>query len=133
ILISIQNDREWRILAGKVMGDAALATNPDFATNVERVKRRPDTDGRVQAAFGTMDVADLEARLAAAEIAYARVNDTALLAKHPHLRRITVGSPSGPVSMPAPAAKRDGAPREYGPVPALGEHTEAVRKEFDKH
>lgn len=130
ILISIQNDREWRILAEKVMGDAALAANPDFATNVERVKHRTDTDGRVQAAFGAMDVADLEAKLAAADIAYARVNDTALLAKHPHLRRIAVGSPSGPVSMPAPAALHGGEQRRYGPVPALGEHTEMVRKEF---
>lgn len=133
ILISIQNDREWRVLAEKVMGDAALAADPDFATNVARVKRRPDTDGRVQAAFGAMDVADLEAKLAGADIAYARVNDTGLLAKHPHLRRVTVGSPSGPISMPAPALTRVGETRDYGPIPALGEHTEAIKKEFGKH
>jgi len=130
ILISIQNDREWRVLADKVMGDSGLAADPNFATNVERVKRRGETDGRVQAAFGVMDVADLEAKLAAADIAFARVNDTALLAKHPHLRRITVGSPSGPVSIPAPAPIRAGAERRYGAIPALGEHTEMVRKEF---
>jgi itaconate CoA-transferase len=130
ILISIQNDREWRVLAGEVMGDAALAANPDFATNLERVKRRADTDGRVQKSFGSLDVATLEKRLAAADIAYARVNDTSLLAKHPHLRRITVGSPSGPVSMPAPAPLRAGQERSYGAIPALGEHTEMVRKEF---
>ncbi len=133
ILISIQNDREWRVLAEKVMGDAALAADPDFATLIQRTNRRSDTDGRVQAAFGSMDVAELEKKLAAADIAYARVNDTSLLAKHPHLRRITVDTPSGPVSMPAPAAVRSGAPRSYGPIPALGEHTEMVRKEFDKH
>ena len=133
ILISIQNDREWRVLAEKVMGDTALAADPDFATNVARVKRRPDTDGRVQAAFGAMDVADLEAKLAGADIAYARVNDTGLLAKHPHLRRVTVGSPSGPISMPAPAPTRVGETRDYGPIPALGEHTEAIKKEFGKH
>ena len=133
ILISIQNDREWRVLAEKVMGDTALAADPDFATNVARVKRRPDTDGRVQAAFGAMDVADLEEKLAGADIAYARVNDTGLLAKHPHLRRVTVGSPSGPISMPAPAPTRVGETRDYGPIPALGEHTEAIKKEFGKH
>ena len=38
ILISIQNDREWRVLAEKVLDDAALAADPDFATNVERVE-----------------------------------------------------------------------------------------------
>ena len=133
ILISIQNDREWRVLAEKVMGDTALAADPDFATNVARVKRRPDTDGHVQAAFGAMDVADLEAKLAGADIAYARVNDTGLLAKHPHLRRVTVGSPSGPISMPAPAPTRVGETRDYGPIPALGEHTAEIKKEFGKH
>ena len=52
ILISIQSDREWRVLAEKVLGDAALAADPAFATNVERVKRRAETDGRVAAVFG---------------------------------------------------------------------------------
>ena len=55
ILISIQSDREWRILAEKVLGDAALAADPAFATNVERVKRRSETDGRVAAVFGALD------------------------------------------------------------------------------
>ena len=45
ILISIQSDREWRVLAERVLGDAALARDPDFASNVERVKRRAQTDG----------------------------------------------------------------------------------------
>jgi itaconate CoA-transferase len=130
ILISIQNDREWRVLAAEVMGDKALAADPDFATNLERVKRRADTDGCVQKAFGSMDAAALEKKLAAADIAYARVNDTGLLAKHPHLRRITVGAPSGPVSMPAPSPLHAGQERNYGPIPALGEHTEIIRKEF---
>src|SRR6266478_6385142 len=49
ILISIQSDREWRVLADKVLGDRALAADPDFATNVERVRRRAETDAKVQA------------------------------------------------------------------------------------
>src|SRR5262244_1273519 len=87
ILISIQSDREWVILARDVMGDAVLAADPDFATNVERVKRREQTDGRVQASFGSMSVDDLSAKLAKADIAFARVSDPALLAQHPHLKR----------------------------------------------
>ena len=123
ILISIRSDREWRALAEKVLGDKALAADPDFATNVERVKRRAATDGRVQAVFGATDEATLTGKLAAADIAFARVNDPALLAAHPHLRRIDVATPSGMVSYPAPVARRGGEPRRYGAVPALGEHT----------
>jgi formyl-CoA transferase len=130
ILISIQNDREWRALAAQVLGDAALAADPAFATNVERVKRRAETDGKVAAVFGTLDADALEQKLAAADIAFARVNTAADLSRHPHLRRITVGTPSGPVSYPAPAAQSAATARHYGPVPALGAHTEKVRAEF---
>jgi formyl-CoA transferase len=127
VLISIQSDREWRVLARDVIGNAALADDPAFATNVERVKRRGETDAQVQAAFGAMDVAALAGKLAAADIAFGRVSDMAALAAHPHLRRITVGTPSGPVSYPAPpGGRRDG----YGAVPALGEHSAKVREEF---
>src|SRR5213076_1264137 len=90
ILISIQSDREWRVLAEKVLGDAALAADPAFATNVERVKRRAETDARVAAVFGAMDEAALTQRLADNAIAFARVNDVADLATHPQLRRIQV-------------------------------------------
>jgi len=130
ILIAIQSDREWRILAEKVLDDKALAADPAFATNVERVRRRSETDGRVAAFFAAIDVEPLMEKLAAADIAFARVNDAGLLAHHPHLRRITVGTPSGPVSYPAPAEQRASAVRPYGPVPALGEHTAQVRAEF---
>jgi itaconate CoA-transferase len=130
VLISIQNDREWRILAEHVMGDKALAANPSFATNVERVKRRAETDGRVAAAFASMDVEPLVEKLARYDIAFGRINDLDLLARHPHLRRIAVDTPTGPAHMPAPTAIYDGAPRGYGAVPALGEHTKQIRAEF---
>jgi formyl-CoA transferase len=130
ILISIQSDREWRVLAEKVLDDAALAADPAFATNVERVKRRAATDGKVAAVFAATDAEPLTQKLAAADIAFAPVNSPAELARHPHLRRIVVDTPSGPVSYPAPAEQRAAASRRYGPVPALGEHTEQVRAEF---
>jgi itaconate CoA-transferase len=130
ILISIQSDREWRVLAAQVLGDTALAADPAFATNVERVKRRADTDARVQTVFGATDAEGLTQKLAQADIAFARVNDTADLAAHPQLRRIDVVTPSGAVSYPAPAARRDGPARRYGAVPALGEHSDAIRAEF---
>jgi itaconate CoA-transferase len=127
LLISIQSDREWRVLAKDVLGDAALAVDPRFATNIERVRHREETDRRVAAVFGATDVEPLAQKLAAADIAFARVNDVAALASHPHLRQITVATPSGPVSYPAPPhARRD----HYGAVPALGEHSEKIRREF---
>ncbi len=130
ILISIQNDREWRVLADKVLGDASLGTQEKFATVPQRVKHRAETDALVAKEFAEYDVEPLMQMLQAADIAFGRVNDWQLLSTHPHLRRITVNSPSGPISMPAPTPRFAGAERSYGPIPTLGEHTEMVRKEF---
>jgi itaconate CoA-transferase len=130
VLIGIQNDREWRVLAEKVLGDPALGADPAFATNRARVERRAETDRKVAALTSTLDAAVLTQKLAAADIAFASVNDVAGLARHPHLRRITVETPSGPVSYPAPAERHASTSRHYGPVPALGEHTAKVWAEF---
>jgi formyl-CoA transferase len=132
ILIAIQNDREWRVLADKVLRDTALASDPKFATNPKRVENRAETDAKITAVFARHDVEALMKKLEGADIAFARVNDWELLSKHAHLRRITVGAPSGPVTMPAPAPTRTGQQRAYGPIPALGEHTDTIRREFSK-
>jgi formyl-CoA transferase len=97
---------------------------------MKRVQRRVDTDGKVAASFATMTVDALTAKLLKADIAFGRVSDPEALRHHPHLRRIMIGSPSGMVSYPAPPAQRAGELRHYGPVPALGEHSEKIRKEF---
>jgi len=133
ILIAIQNDREWRVLADKVLGDASLGTDVRFATNPKRNEHRAATNAAVAAVFARHDVEPLMNMLEQADIAFARVNDPKLLSTHPHLRRITVDTESGPTSIPAPAPVRSGGQRTYGPVPALGEHTEMIKKEFGKH
>ena len=130
ILICVQNDREWRVLAKEVLDNPALAADPAFATNIERMKRRAETDGKVAAKFATLDASKLTRKLDAAGIAFAQVNTTAELAHHPHLRRITIGTQHGPVSYPAPAELHASTSRRYGSVPSLGEHTEKVRAEF---
>src|SRR5262249_15948305 len=108
IWISSQSDREWRVLAEKVLDDKALAADPAFATNVERVKRRGETDARVAAVFGATDEAALTRKLTENDIAFARVNTTADLAVHPQLRRIEAATPSrlgsGPPARPRAAA-----------------------------
>ena len=60
-------------------------------------------------------------RLSDADIAFAEVNTMADLAVHPHLRRIEVDTPAGPVTYPAPAAIVVDQPRHYGAVPGIGE------------
>jgi itaconate CoA-transferase len=118
------------VLAERVLGEPGMATDPAFATAIARVKNRAQTDGRVAKSFASMNADVLEEKLVKAEIAFAHVNDVAGLARHPHYRRIEVGTPTGPVSYSAPAVQWAGKPRDYGPVPALGANTDAVRAEF---
>jgi formyl-CoA transferase len=130
ILISIQSEREWKIFCESVLMAPALASDPRFCTNVFRVRHRAETDAAVAGIFATLDGAALLARLAAADVAFAELNDMAALSKHPHLSRIEVATAAGPVRFPAPGAVFLDAPRTYGPVPAIGAQTQTVLAEF---
>jgi itaconate CoA-transferase len=121
ILISIQSEREWKVLCAKVLGNADLAADPRLANGVERVRNRAFTDQTVSDIFGSLSRDELLKRLTDADIAFAEVNTMADLTTHPHLRRITVNTPNGEVSYPAPAAIWVDAPRSYGAVPGIGE------------
>lgn len=123
ILISIQNEREWRSFCRDVLDNAALADDPRYCSNVVRVRNRAATDGMVAATFSQLTRAELLVRLAAADTAFAEVNDMAALSRHPHLRRAKVETPAGPISYPAPAALFDGTSHALGAVPAVGTDT----------
>jgi len=131
ILISIQNDREWRALCTKVFERPECGTDPRFATSPARIANRPETDGLVAAWFAAHDAEAAIAKLDAADIAFGRVNDVHGLHAHPHLRMMTVKTEAGAVEMPVPPAQWIGeAMLAADRVPALGAHTRAVREEF---
>ena len=119
VLISVQSDREWRKLCKLFLGRPEIGTDPRFATNVARVANRAETDAVVAKGFAGMDADAAIAALLGADVALASVSDMAKLSTHPHLRRITVETPNGPVSFPAPAPVFAGEERSYGRVPAL--------------
>jgi crotonobetainyl-CoA:carnitine CoA-transferase CaiB-like acyl-CoA transferase len=128
LLISIQSEREWATFCALVLGNPALAAEPRFANNVARVANRAETDSMVAGVLAGLDAATAIDRLTRADIAFAVLNDMEGLAGHPHLRRISVDTPAGPVAVPAPAPIVAGQERRYGPVPAIGQHGPA-RKE----
>ncbi len=119
VLISVQSDREWAKLVEHFIGKPEMARDPRFATNVARVANREQTDAAVAAGFTARDLAEATEAILKADVAFASVNDMAGLSQHPHLRRITVDTPNGPVSYPAPAPIFADESRNYGPVPAL--------------
>jgi itaconate CoA-transferase len=127
ILISIQSEREWKKLCADVLEQPGLLNDVRFSNMVERVRNRRLTDQTVGDRFAAMTRDELLQRLSDADIAFAEVNTMADLAKHPHLRRIEVDTPAGPVSYPAPAAIVTDAPRHYGAVPGIGERIQIAK------
>jgi crotonobetainyl-CoA:carnitine CoA-transferase CaiB-like acyl-CoA transferase len=131
VLLSVQNDREWRRLAERVLGRPELGTDPAYATNAARVARREHTDALVAKALGTLSTDEALSRLDGAGIACARLRDLRALAEHPQLaareRWREVDSPVGPLrALLPPITLPGGAEARMGAVPALGEHTGAV-------
>uniref|UniRef100_A0AAU2AC49 CoA transferase n=1 Tax=Streptomyces sp. NBC_00093 TaxID=2975649 RepID=A0AAU2AC49_9ACTN len=131
VLLSVQNDREWRRLAEQVLGRPELGTDPEFATNAARVRNRERTDAHVAAALGSLGVDDAVARLEGAGIACARLRNVQEVADHPQFaardRWREVGSPVGPLrALLPPITLPGGDEARMGDVPALGEHTEAL-------
>ncbi|MET9100254.1 CaiB/BaiF CoA transferase family protein [Streptomyces antibioticus] len=131
VLLSVQNDREWRRLAERVLGRPGLGTDPEFATNAARVRHRERTDALVSEALGALGTDEALALLEAAGIACARLRDLRELNEHPQLaareRWREVGSPVGPLrALLPPITLPGGSEARMGDVPALGEHTEAL-------
>ena len=130
IVIAIQNEREWRRFCAEVLEQPELADDPELCDNSARVANRPRLDAHIAEAFAGFDVGALAERLHAADIAFGRLNSLADLARHPELRRITVETASGPAELAPPPVRSEGGQANPGPVPALGAHTEALRREF---
>ena len=130
VLISIQNEREWADFCARFMDDPDLTKRPGFESNVARVANRPVVDAHVGAQFARMTRDEAAAKLRAANTAYGFVNDMSAFAKHPALRRATVDTPNGPVAIAAPPVIGSDGPRALGPVPAIGQQSDAIRSEF---
>ncbi len=130
ILIAIQNEREFARLCSDVLERPDIPGDEKFHTNEARCRNRAALDEIINGVFTARERDALIDCLRSAQIAFGEVNEVAGLSRHPALRRATVATPTGPAEIAAPPARFDGAVRELRPVPALGEHTEKIRREF---
>jgi crotonobetainyl-CoA:carnitine CoA-transferase CaiB-like acyl-CoA transferase len=112
---------------------ADLATDPRFAGNTDRVAHHEELTAIIESSFADRTAEEVSAALEAAGIANARLRAPADLVEHPQLvardRWRAVGTPGGPVDALLPVEIAGVTPL-MGPVPALGEHTDAIRAEF---
>jgi crotonobetainyl-CoA:carnitine CoA-transferase CaiB-like acyl-CoA transferase len=134
VMLGLQNEREWVNFCDTVLQRPELAHDPRFAGNACRTAERDALHEIIVATFATLTAPQVIERLEAAQIATARVNTMAELWNHPQLkargRWLEVGSPAGPIpALMPPGLGAEESPR-MDPIPALGEHTEAILKEL---
>jgi crotonobetainyl-CoA:carnitine CoA-transferase CaiB-like acyl-CoA transferase len=133
VLISIQNEREWVMFCASFLDDPSLPTRPGFESNNVRVANRSVVDARVGQSFAALTRDEAAAKLRASNTAYGFVNDLSALSHHPALRRTPVALPDGSVAeIVAPAVIRVGEMLGLGSVPAIGQHSAAIRAEFER-
>jgi len=134
VMLGLQNEREWATFCADVLRQPALATDARFASNSRRTAARAELHAIIVAAFAPLTADQVIERLDAAQIANARMNDMHEVWAHPQLaarrRWAEVQTSAGPVRAPLPPGLPLEPPPRMDPVPALGEHTDAILREL---
>jgi itaconate CoA-transferase len=134
VYLGLQNEREWKRFCEVVLQKPGLASDPLFDSNAKRVQNRERLDRAMQDVFGKLTAAEITARLEAAQIANARSNTVQEFLEHPQLqarkRWVQVDSPVGSLQTLLPPVTLENTEPLLKPIPALGEHTDAILAEL---
>ena len=134
VVLGTTNDNEWQRLAREILQRNDLADDPRFRANSGRVAHRAELDEAIGAWCGRHDLAEIQRTADAAGIGNSRYNVPSEVVAHPQLtardRWREVQTSRGPIQALLPPPVIDGFEPPMGPVPALGQHTDAVLTEF---
>lgn len=134
LVLAVQNDREWAAFCEHAVARPDWVTDARFATGSARVANRAALEAGIDAIFAELTGTELETRLGAGRIAHARRRDLPDVLAHPQLtardRFAEVATPAGAIRATLPPITVPGRAPRMDPVPALGEHTDAVLAEF---
>lgn len=139
VMLGIQNEREWVKFCSDVLQQPDLASDPRFSSNTLRTKNRNALKAIICDVFSQLTASETIARLEAASIANANLNDMQGVWKHAQLqardRWVDIQTPVGTVPALLPpgstkSAKQGGYAAQMGSVPKVGEHNEAILAEL---
>ena len=134
VMLGLQNEREWKVFCECVLEQPSLATDSRFDANSKRSASRDVLRELIVAAFSKLTAAEVVQRLDAAGIANAQMNTLADVWAHPQLesrdRWREVGTSAGLIPALLPPGMPNGFEPRMDPVPALGEHTDAILREL---
>lgn len=133
LYLAMLDDAMFRRLC-QALGCEDWAADPGLASSAGRMPRAAELSQRLAARFATQPLAHWEAVLQAADIVFGRVAPTQALRSHPQALHLGLFKPLDQPGLPGldwpalPArSARDAAALH---APALGEHTEPLRREF---
>jgi crotonobetainyl-CoA:carnitine CoA-transferase CaiB-like acyl-CoA transferase len=134
VMLGLQNEREWVQFCETVLENPGLAKDERFDRNFKRNEKRSELLEIIDACFSKLTSEQLIARLEKAQIANAHLNDMGGLWKHEQLkarnRWTEVDTPNGAIAALLPPGLNDSYDYRMDPIPAVGEHTDAILKEL---
>ena len=134
IFVAVWRDATWAAFCTTI-GQPDLATDPRFATSVDRVTHRKELEPLIESSISTRTIEEWMAALSPIDVLCAPVNDYTQLVRHPavvatgmiveqeHPRAGRITTMASPVKLEkTPGTIRTGAP-------ALGEHSRDILQE----
>jgi itaconate CoA-transferase len=130
VLLAVQTADEWQRFCTTVLQRPELAGDQHFATNDARFRNREELERVIVNVLINLSSTDLISRLDSANLASARFNDIEGLLNHPLLDALgrwkNVDSSIGPILNTAPPINFPAYDPVMGPIPDLGQHTDAI-------
>ncbi len=134
VMLGLQNEREWAVFCDKVLERPDLKSEPRFSSGPKRSVARAELYRIIVEVFAPLTAEQIVARLDAAQIGNARMNNMHEVWDHAQLRArnrwVDIDTPAGAVKALLPP----GVPASFDPrmdaVPAIGQHTDAILGEL---
>ncbi|WP_427770602.1 CaiB/BaiF CoA transferase family protein [Comamonas thiooxydans] len=130
VVISIQNEREWRNFCESFLGQGSLAQDERFGSNNLRVQHRQELNELIAKRFAELDLTQALQNLQAANTAYGQVRSVAEMAQHPALRTWPMNVGDKQLDLVAPPVRAPWDSGWFAAAPVLNQHGASVRAEF---
>ena len=134
VMLGLQNEREWAMFCDKVLDQPALKTEERFSSGPRRSIARKELYLIIAEAFSKLTAEQIVKRLDQAQIGNARMNDMHEVWDHAQLRArerwVDIDTPVGKIKAMLPPGMPESFEPRMDPVPAIGQHTEAILGEL---
>ncbi len=134
LMVGLQNEREWAVFCDKVLQRSELKDDPRFSSSTRRSESRQALYEIIVDAFSGLTYDAVVAKLDEAKIGNAALNEMKDVWNHAQLnarnRWQEVVAPVGKIKAMLPPGMPESFDPRMDPVPALGEHTDAILAEL---